>query len=202
MGVNPSYFSETGGGRDRVKGQDTRRFPVEYVSWQDAVEFCRRLADLPEEKRAGHQYRLPTEAEWEYSCRGGASSVTPFYFETPSTSASSLQANFEGNYPYGGAPTGPYLKRTTTVGSYKPNAFGLYDMHGNVWEWCRDWYGEYPGEKVSDPFGPAQGSSRVFRGGCWDSYGSFCRAALRSRNPPVYQISGLGFRLAGVPSGK
>jgi formylglycine-generating enzyme required for sulfatase activity len=182
--------------------QDTRRFAVESVSWEDAFEFCRRLSDLPEEKRAGRLYRLPTEAEWEYSCRGGTSSLTPFYFEAPSTSASSTQANFDGNYPYGGAPKGPYLQRTTTVGSYKPNVFGLYDMHGNVGEWCHDWYGKYPTEKVTDPAGPAEGSARVIRGGSWHNHAFYCRASCRGSFEPDQRHDYLGFRLAAVPSGK
>src|SRR5205807_7859539 len=116
MGVNLSFFfgGERGGGPEH---------PVEMVNWEDAVEFCRRLSALPAEKAAGRVYRLPTEAEWEYACRAGT--TTPFSF---GTALSSTQANFNGTYPYGGAATGPYLRRTAKVGSYAPNAWGLYDM--------------------------------------------------------------------------
>ncbi len=127
MGKNPSYFSAAGDGKDRVKDMDTTRFPVEMISWADAVEFCRKLSEMPEEKQAGRVYRLPTEVEWEYACRGGT--VTAFHY---GAALSSTQANFRGNFPYGGAAKGPYLERTTKVGSYQPNAYGLYDMHGNV----------------------------------------------------------------------
>jgi uncharacterized protein (TIGR02996 family) len=139
MGNNPSYFCASGhfSGKDRVKGMNTDDFPVEQVSWKDAVIFLKKLAALKKEVEAGREYRLPTEAEWEYSCRGGACSSAPFHF---GISLSSSQANFNGKYPYGGADKGPYLKRTCRVGSYKPNAFGLFDMHGNVFEWCNDWY--------------------------------------------------------------
>jgi formylglycine-generating enzyme required for sulfatase activity len=140
MGSNPSYFSAKGGGKDNVRGMDTRAFPVETVSWDEAVEFSRRLAALAEEARSGRSYRLPTEAEWEYSCRGGASSYQ--VFNPFGNSLSPTQANFDGNYPYGGAGKGAYLERTCKVGSYPANGFGLYDMHGNVWEWCADWYDE------------------------------------------------------------
>jgi hypothetical protein len=126
IGTNPNNFKS-------VKGRDTSRFPVENVSYEDAVEFCRQLSELHEEKRAGRLCRLPTEAEWEYSCRGGASDSKPFYFEKPSAVLSAVQANFDGDYPYGGAPKGQYLQRPTPVGSYKPSPFGLYDMHGNIW---------------------------------------------------------------------
>src|SRR5262249_10388969 len=138
---NPSAFSAKGERKDRVKGMDTRRFPVESVSWYDAVEFCRRLSEKPEELQAGRVYRLPTEAEWEYACRELGRSSCYSYF---CARLSSPQANFQGNQPLGCAPKGPLLQRTSRVGSYPPNALGLYDMHGNVREWCADWFdGEY-----------------------------------------------------------
>jgi formylglycine-generating enzyme required for sulfatase activity len=184
-----------------VPGQDTARFPVEQVSWEEAVEFCRRLAERPDEKRFGRQYRLPTEAEWEYSCRGGAMSSTPFPF---GASFSSTQANFDGNLPYGGAAKGPYLGRTTPVGSYPANGFGLYDMHGNVWEWCADWYGAnyYTQSPRQDPTGPSKGVSRVHRGGSWNSYGVCCRSAYRSSELPANGSLAQGFRVALVSSGR
>jgi formylglycine-generating enzyme required for sulfatase activity len=199
MGKNPSWFCAEGGGKDQVKGKDTDDFPVENVSYEDAVAFCKKLSELPAEKRAKRAYRLPTEAEWEYSCRGGASSSTPFHF---GSSLSSRQANFDGNYPYGGADKDVYLKRTRKVGSYKSNKFGLHDMHGNVWEWCSDWYGaDYYGKSPRlDPKGPSEGSGRVFRGGCWLGDGRSCRSADRHFRTPAGRIQGLGFRVAQVPS--
>ena len=125
---NPSAFRN-------IKGKKTKRFPVEMVTWEDAVEFCSQLSEMSAEQRAGRRYRLPTEAEWEYAC--GAGKETAFGF---GASLSSMQANFDGFLPYGGAPRGPNLQRPTTVGSYPPNAFGIYDMHGNVYEWCADKY--------------------------------------------------------------
>jgi uncharacterized protein (TIGR02996 family) len=180
MGDNPSYFAATGEGCDEVKGVDTSRFPVEMVSWEDAVAFCGKLSALPEEKRWGRAYHLPSEAEWEYACRGGpVASVAPFHF---GYSLTSHQANFHGNHPHGTADRGPHLGRPTEVGSYVPNCLGLHDLHGNVWEWCNDWYEE--------------GSSRVVRGGGWDSVGSGCRAAFRSWGRPSLRVIYLGFRLA------
>src|SRR5207249_372936 len=116
MGTNSSFFSPAGPGKDRVAGLNTARFPAEQVRWHDAVAFCRRLSDLPAEKQAGRVYRLPTEAEWEYACR--VRTTTSFHF---GDSLSSLQANFNGNHPAGTAARGPFLSRTTAVGSYPPN---------------------------------------------------------------------------------
>jgi formylglycine-generating enzyme required for sulfatase activity len=198
MGNNPSYCCATGGGKDSVRGMNTDDFPVEQVSWEDAQSFLDALAALKKEREAGRKYRLPTEAEWEYSCRGGASSYQIFHF---GNSLSSTQANFDGRYPYGGAAAGPYLGRTCKVGSYKPNAFGLYDTHGNVWEWCADWYGDYAASPERDPAGPPEGSGRVFRGGSWKYLGRNCRSALRCSHGPGERYDYLGFRAALVPSG-
>jgi formylglycine-generating enzyme required for sulfatase activity len=194
MGCNPSYFCATGEGRGQVAGIITTDFPVENVLYAEAVEFCKKLSALPAERQAGRSYRLPTEAEWEYSCRGGASSYQVFHF---GNSLYSTQANFNGKYPYGGAEKGPYLERTCTVGSYKPNKFGLYDMHGNVLEWCSDWYeADYYGKSPRrDPRGPSRGYYRVVRGGSWFNYGQSCRSAFRINRTPEYRISNLGFRL-------
>ena len=185
MGMNPSWFSPDAGGRDQVQGKDTRRFPVESVSWEEAVAFCEKLSALPEEKKAGRSYRLPTEAEWEYACRGGADSSTPFAF---GQSLSSEQANFGGG-----------LQRTCRVGTYQPNAFGLYDMHGNVWEWCADWYGSYPqsGTPLKDPTGPPKGPARVLRGGSWGAGDWLCRSAYRYYEPDS-RGSYVGFRVVCV----
>jgi formylglycine-generating enzyme required for sulfatase activity len=198
MGNNPSWFSANGKGKGEVVGLDTSDFPVETVSWNDAVAFCKKVSELPEEKRAGRVYRLPTEAEWEYSCRGGAKSYQVFSF---GNSLSSTQANFNGNFPYGGAAKGPYLGRTCKVGSYKPNGFGLFDMHGNIWQWCADWYDAkyYSNSPRQDPRGPAEGSLRVMRGGCWGSIGQVCRSAIRDGLGPGDRICALGVRLALVP---
>ena len=143
MGNNPSCFSRDGDGKDKVKDisdEDLKQFPVEKVSWNDAQEFIKKLNE--KEKGKGYLYRLPSEAEWEYACRGGATSEEEcsyhFYFAKPTNDLSSKQANFNGDYPFGKADKGPYLGRTTKVGSYPPNKLGLYDMHGNVWQWCED----------------------------------------------------------------
>jgi formylglycine-generating enzyme required for sulfatase activity/tRNA A-37 threonylcarbamoyl transferase component Bud32 len=193
MGTNPSDFSATGGDRGKVAGLDTRSFPVEKVSWEDAVRFCEALGNLPEERAAGRTYRLPTEAEWEYACRGGVANE-PVHF---GKSLSSLQANIDGRYPFGEADKGPYLGRTKEVGSYRPNAFGLYDMHGNVWEWCADWYDEnyYKTGPRKDPQGPANGTHRVLRGGSWLDIGFNCLSANRFRNQPDYHYYSNGFRV-------
>jgi formylglycine-generating enzyme required for sulfatase activity len=199
-GNNPSYFCATGGGKDKVRGQDTDDFPVEQVSWDDAQTFLKKLAALQEEVKEGRKYRLPSEAEWEYACRGGDTSYSTFHF---GNSLSSAQANFDGRYPYGGGATGPYLERTSKVGSYQPNAFGLHDMHGNVWEWCSDWYDVdyYKGSPQRDPSGPSEGLDRLGRGGGWDGRGRHCRSADRSGSTPGIRFSDVGFRVALVLPG-
>ena len=160
------------------------------------MAFCKKLSELPEEKKAGRVYRLPTEAEWEYACRAGTK--TAFHY---GDSLSSKQANFDGNFPYGGADKGPYLERTAKVGTYAANAFGLYDMHGNVWEWCQDWYTEKPlgGE---DPMVTTAASIRVVRGGSWINFGRCCRSAFRFWFEPGNRYDYLGFRVAAVQSGR
>ena len=203
MGDDPSYFCATGGGGKEV-GMDTGDFPVEQVSWEDAQAFLAQLTALPEEKEAGWSYRLPSEAEWEYSCRGGAASSTPFCV---GSSLSSTQANFDGAYPYGGAENGPNLGRTCPVGSYRPNAWGLFDLHGNVWEWCSDRYAEdyYGKSPAKDPTGPSAGSRRVIRGGSWKAFGRLCRSAHRTwgghRDEALPSNLGpsIGFRVVAVP---
>jgi len=205
MGRNPSWFAPTGNGRDRVEKQDTRRFPVEQVSWQDAEQFCRKLSDLEAEKAAGRTYRLPTEAEWEYACRGGATAAGPFFFRKPSAALSAAQANFNGSFPYGDAAEIAGLGRTAAVGSYAPNGFGLYDLHGNVSEWCQDVYGKdyYRESPKEDPPGPkaVAGSGRVLRGGGWLNFGDNCRAADRDWLVPRQGNNGIGFRVVSpMPS--
>jgi formylglycine-generating enzyme required for sulfatase activity len=188
-----SIFNENrGGGPDH---------PRENVKWYEAVEFCKRLSALPAEKQAGRTYRLPTEAEWEYACRAGTK--TAFHY---GNSLSSKQANFNGNEPYGGAKKGPYLEKTAKVGSYKPNAWGLYDMHGNVAEWCSDYYDKdyYKSSPKTDPKGPAKGVVptdynndfyRVARGGCWLDEGRGCRSAYRFKAMPHDPYRLIGFRV-------
>jgi formylglycine-generating enzyme required for sulfatase activity/outer membrane protein assembly factor BamB len=200
LGTNPSFFSPGGPGKEKVAGLDARRLPAEQVRWADAVEFCRRLSALPAEQKAGRFYRLPTEAEWEYACRAGTKTAFAF-----GDSLSSRQANFNGHHPHGGAARGPFLARTTVVGSYPPNAFGLYDLHGNVWEWCSDWYGAeyYKHSPVDDPPGPASGSMRVIRGGEWYADGRDCRSAFRYAEIPTGLFYVMGFRVVMTygPSG-
>ena len=147
---------------------DSDRLPVQNVSWEQAVAFCRKLSELPEEKAAGRIYQLPTESQWEYACRAG--STTPTSFGGAITSS---QANFDGNYPYGTDTSGTFVGKPQAVGSYEPNAWGFYDMHGNVWEWCRDWYAAdyYTSAAADDPEGPATGISHVIRGGSWYNFG-------------------------------
>jgi eukaryotic-like serine/threonine-protein kinase len=178
MGNNPSNF----------KG-DTK--PVEQVSWDDAVEFCQKLS-----QKTGRKYRLPSEAEWEYACRGG--STTPFYFgETITTDL----VNYDGNYPYASAPKGQFRKETTNLGKFPPNPFGLYDMCGNVWEWCEDVYNEnYQGA-------PRDGSAwlsgkdnniKLLRGGSWSRNAWSCRSANRSDLARAYRLYAVGFRVVAV----
>jgi formylglycine-generating enzyme required for sulfatase activity len=200
MGKNPSYFRVGGGGMDRVRDEDTDDFPVESVSWHDAVAFCEKMSALPAERKAGRRYRLPTEAEWEYACRGGDPSSRPFSF---GSSLSTRQANFDGSQPFTGSGKGDRCK-TRRVGSGAPNGFGLYDMHGNVAEWCADWLNRnyYARSRRSDPQGPATGANRVHRGGCCNRSARFCRSANRDAAPPSARDSNLGFRVAQVPSEK
>lgn len=179
-----------GGDRSQFKG-DT--LPMESVSWFNATNYCRKLSVrqrtaglLP----PGYWFRLPTEAEWEYACRGGKISA----FGVGST-LGSTKANFNGKYPYGGEPKGPYLDMTAPVRSYPANAWGLYDMHGNVWEWCQDWYAPYPGGEVTDPKGPPTGLKRVVRGGNWFLMGRYCRSADRMYDFPGSKDESLGFRV-------
>ncbi|QDU21310.1 bifunctional serine/threonine-protein kinase/formylglycine-generating enzyme family protein [Urbifossiella limnaea] len=191
MGENPSHFSRTGGGKDAVKDvpdADLKRFPVERVSWEQCQLFVAKLNKL--EKETGWVYRLPKEAEWEYACRGGPmvlsdklDSAYDFYFAKPTNTLLPEQANFT-------PAEGRGLKRTSQVGSYEPNSLGLYDMHGNVWEWCDDT------EKAAD--GASHG---VWRGGGWNDDSWLCRAAYRYTFPPSYRQFHLGLRLARVPVG-
>jgi formylglycine-generating enzyme required for sulfatase activity len=167
--------------------------PVEQVSWEDAKEFCRRLS-----KKTGKDYRLPSEAQWEYACRAGTK--TPFLFgETITTEL----ANYSGVDTYKDGPKGEYRGETTDVGSFPANAWGLYDMHGNVWEWCEDdWHNSYEGA-------PSDGSAwiesdrtetrRLLRGGSWIDIPGYCRSAYRNNDSRGFIVSVVGFRVCCVP---
>ena len=173
MGDNPS----------RCKGE--KNLPVDSVSWNDCQHFIKKLRE--KDKRL---YRLPTEAEWEYSCRAGTK--TPFHFgETISTE----QANYFGENVYGSGKKGVNRGKTTPVGSFPANAWGLHDMHGNVWQWCQNWCGVYPQKDVVDPQGPDTGKYRVLRGGSWGHSPGYCRSAFRSQNKPGTRYPYLGLRV-------
>ena len=176
MGNNPSYFSPIGGGKAKVAGVDTSRFPVESVSWDDAKEFCRKLSIVE-----GKVYRLPTEAEWEYACRAGT--VTAY-------NVGKMLLDRDANFDKKAA-------RPVPVGTYDPNAWGLYDMHGNVSQWCEDWFGKnyYEDSPVRDPEGPSTGSGRVLRGGDWYSNAKCCRSAYRNSHAPTFRDDAVGFRV-------
>ena len=196
MGTNPSWFSKTGLGKDNVSGLDTSESPVESVSWNAAQEFCRKLSSRSGE--SGRRYRLPTEAEWEYACRAGTQ--TMFHFGDV---LNGDKANVDGNYPEGTTTKGPYLGRTTSVGRYGANAFGLYDMHGNVWEWCEDVYDKEAYSKRSglttDPLVKSGSEYRVLRGGSWDLYSGDARSSNRLRNTPDLGDRLFGFRVVCLP---
>jgi formylglycine-generating enzyme required for sulfatase activity len=191
MGTRPSFFSRKGEGKDKVVGLSTDDFPVENVSWEDATDFCRIVSLLPAVRDKGWVVDLPTEAEWEYACRAGTG--TAFHY---GNSLSSQQANFNGHNPYGDAPKGEFLGRTAKVGSYPANPWGLYDMHGNVFQWCKDGYDRnYQLVDKNDT------SDRVARGGCFFLAAQNCRAASRFHFSPTLRSSAtrrpppIGFRV-------
>ncbi len=170
MGNNPAYF----------KG--SLQNPVEQVSWDDVQGFINKL----NQQVAGIKARLPTEAEWEYACRAGTNSA--FWFGGKND-LNTTNANYSGKWDEINASG-----KTVPVKSFAPNPWGLYEMHGNVWEWCADGYAEYSSQAVTDPCGAPAGSSRVLRGGSWLSYGSYCRSAIRSGGTVSGRGSFLGFR--------
>jgi formylglycine-generating enzyme required for sulfatase activity len=172
MGENPSNF----------KG---RKLPVENVSWNDCQQYINKLnKDAPER----YKFALPTEAQWEYAARAG--STTAYCFGDAE--------NKLGDYAWYSGNSGG---ETHEVGTKKPNVWGLYDMHGNVWEWCSDWYGDYNGD-ATDPTGASSGSYRVYRGGGWCDLAVDCRSAYRCGNTPDYRIFILGVRVSLVPRGR
>jgi uncharacterized protein (TIGR02996 family) len=180
MGTNPAVFTKSGSHQERVKrvrNADLLRFPVETVSWDDANEFAAKLGTV-----LGRVARLPTETEWEYACRAGTTS--PFCF---GSILNGKQANVDGNYPYGTEKKGRYLRRPQPVGCYPPNPFGLYDMHGNVWEWTSDLHKR--GSRA------AKTGPRVVKGGSWDSFNRNCRAAYRNDFPPSTRNNVIGLRV-------
>ena len=179
MGTNPSSFT--------ASGLDA---PVEFVSWNDAKAFCDALST-----RTGRAVMLPTEAQWEYACRAG--STTRFYY------GDDANGILLGNYAWYGYwdGSGNSGGETHLVGQKIPNAWGLYDMHGNVWEWCADWYGSYASANAVDPLGPVSGTSRVVRGGCWGNNAPYCRSANRSKYTPDITNGIIGFRVVAAPGG-
>jgi formylglycine-generating enzyme required for sulfatase activity len=152
------------------------------VTWEEAVEFCKRLGELPEEKKEGRKYRLPTEAEWEYACRAGSATAYSF-----GDDPSDLKRYCTFGQSHWGGPRTPLI-----VGQKLPNAWGLYDMHGNVCEWCSDWYGSYPEGIVADPQGPFSGKFKVSRGGGWGANAEACRSAKRDKHPSPSKNGGNG----------
>jgi formylglycine-generating enzyme required for sulfatase activity len=174
MGNNPSRFS----------GQ--KNLPVEQVTWDECQQFAKKMREKDKKP-----YRLPTEAEWEFACRAGT--TTPFYF---GENISTELVNYNGDHTYADGKKGVDRKKTTPVGSFPANAWGLYDMHGNVWNWCEDWHGEYAKKDVADPKGPDTGNMRVLRGGSWYYEPGYCRSAHRHSGDPDVRYGNVGFRLA------
>ena len=173
MGNNPSNFS------------GEKNLPMAGLSWDNCQDFIKQLREKDKKP-----YRLPTEAEWEYACRAGTK--TPFHL---GDTISPDEANVRGDDVYGNSKKGVNRKKTTPVGSFPANAWGLHDMHGNVWQWCQDWYGDYPQEDVVDPQGPEQGKSRVLRGGSFVSISLLSRSAYRYSRPPSWKYQSYGCRL-------
>ncbi|MFQ3591708.1 MAG: SUMF1/EgtB/PvdO family nonheme iron enzyme [Gemmataceae bacterium] len=189
MGKNPSAFQAKGRMRRKVADLDTSTFPVESVTWHDADAFCRRLSDLQAEQEQGRRYRLPTEIEWELACRAEASQMTAFPY---GPTLSPRFANFKA-----GARAKTNLGRPAAVRSYPPNAFGLYEMIGNLWEWCADWFqdDQYQQMRRVDPPLAEVGERRNARGGTYNLEARRARSADRSSFEPNHRDSDLGFRV-------
>ena len=176
-----AFCEATGREKPSDSGWGRGNRPVINVSWHDAVDFCMWV---------GGGCRLPTEAEWEYACR--ADTNTPFYTGYNITTS---QANYNGNNPYNNNAKGEYRQRTVAVGSFSPNPWGLYEMHGNVWEWCNDWFGTYSSSAQTNPQGATSGTSKVHRGGSWNNIARYCRSAIRYYHTPSNRSYLIGFRV-------
>jgi uncharacterized protein (TIGR02996 family) len=166
-----------------------KALPVQEVSWEESRDFCLQVSNL-----TGRRQRLPTEAEWEYACRAGT--TTSFFFGEMITAR---QASFSSGFPYDASKKGRDRKRATAVGSFPCNAWGLYDMHGNVWEWCQDWYGPYRRTPVRNPTGPRRGTKRVQRGGSWGDHAGMAFSAYRLPEVPTDSSEAQGFRVVLCP---
>ena len=211
MGTNPSYYQ-----KEKIRKKSSLMYPVESLSWDDALAFCKNLSELPEEKKAGRIYRLPTEAEWEYACRAGSKTAYSFGANSKSLGNYAWFADNSGSKKLDSSDLSnrsknnprEYLDTVLSagclphpVGEKNPNAWGLYDMHGNVLEWCSDFYSAYPEGAVSDPIGPKEGLNRMMRGGSWTSDAQNCRSAYRQGNAPDEYYANIGFRVALSSSG-
>jgi formylglycine-generating enzyme required for sulfatase activity len=215
--INDEALHEMGGKRQTLRsamgwsrqedpgaylGNEDDNLPMYFVSWNDAIEFARRLngreraaGRLP----VGYEFNLPTEAQWEFACRAGTTEAT--YAGPSSAAALERTAWYDQNSAagYAGRRLGPTRSGPRDVGQKEPNAWGLFDMYGNIWQWCRDWYGPYPGGSVTDPTGPVSGSARVNRGGSFGSGANSERSACRAANPQPEASAYRGFRIALCP---
>ena len=188
---------------DKIMANEDEQLPMYLISWNEAMDYCHKLTireqangNLPK----GYEYTLPTEAQYEYACRAGSTGAT--YVLAANVNTTDATMNGVGWYGrnikegYKGRGLGPTAAGPHDVGTKPPNVWGLYDMLGNIWEWCRDWYGPYPGGNVTDPVGPLTGTHRVNRGGSWGSGLYDERSANRAKNPPNEDSAWRGFRIA------